>query len=115
MGLSGLLAPILLLLIALPLEAEQPLSSTLDYRVTNRRFIQDILVDAKNGPRLTIITTHPGVWAFKSTPHALYYQCVDLQECSGLLRELDEKLQTGQNLGLRLQGARILEIKFFAQ
>ncbi|MBL8021235.1 MAG: hypothetical protein JNM27_16315 [Leptospirales bacterium] len=100
-------------LFILPLASEPQVSSSLDYRVTNRRFIQHILVDSRHGPRLTIITTHPGPWAFKSVPHALHYQCADLRECTLLFDEVDQKLRAGVNLGLRLNGSFIQEIKFF--
>jgi hypothetical protein len=87
-------------------------SSSFTYRVTNRRYISRILLE-RIGDRdaLTLITTHPGPWAFHSTPHALHYFCKIA--CLSEMKRLDAFLQTGYNIGMRLSGSVITDIVYF--
>ncbi len=90
--------------------------SSLDFRVTNRRYISHIAYESNEfGNFVTIITTHPGVWAFRANSHALHYACETPQECMRVIRKLNDFLLTGWNIGLRLNGSQIKEIIFLKQ
>lgn len=90
--------------------------SSLDYRVTNRRYVSHIVYETK-GLRhfVTVIMTHPGVWAYHANSHALHHECGDAQSCLGVMRKLDDFLRSGWNIGLRLHGSEIKEIIFLEQ
>ncbi|MCR9143611.1 MAG: hypothetical protein NXI24_15290 [bacterium] len=90
--------------------------SSLEYRITNRRYISHIAYESnEEGHFVTILTTHPGVWAFHANSHALHYACEGPRECLRVIRKLNDFLQTGWNIGLRLNGSKIKEIIFFEQ
>ncbi|MEQ9366430.1 MAG: hypothetical protein RIF32_19475 [Leptospirales bacterium] len=90
--------------------------SSFDFRVTNRRYISHIAYESNEfGHFVTILTTHPGVRAFHSTSHALHYPCEGPRECLNVIRKLNDFLQTGWNIGLRLNGSKIKEIIFYEQ
>jgi hypothetical protein len=99
---------------ALGAQNQQYPHSTLDFRVTNRRYVSHILYELiENTHYVTIITTHPGVWAFHANSHALHYKCERPAHCNRILRKLDDFLQTGWNIGLHLNGSEIKEIIYF--
>jgi len=84
------------------------------YRIANRKQISHLLIESTAGRQaLVLIATHPLPWAFKAESHALKYYCGNADECVSMMLEIDRMLRTGYNLGLRLDGSRILEIKFF--
>ena len=88
--------------------------SSFEFRITNRRYVSHIACEYDDtGSFVTIVTTHPGVWAFHATSHAQHYRCADPAECVRTLRKLNDFLQSGWNIGLRLNGSQIQEIIFF--
>lgn len=120
---SVLWAPILLILIAVltirnvQLSAEEVYphtGSSLFFRVTNRKYISHLVfesIDRQN--YITLITTHAGVWAFQSRSHALHYPCGSATECLAEMRRLNDFLDSGWNIGLRLNGSIITEIIYY--
>ncbi len=90
--------------------------SALDYRVTNRRYVSHIVYETKDLRHfVTVIMTHPGVWAYRANSHALHYECNNAKSCLDLMRKLDDFLQSGWNIGFRLHGSEIKEIIFLEQ
>ena len=90
--------------------------SSLEYRITNRRYVSHITHELREERHyVTILMTHPGVWAFHSTPYAVHYECGSARDCLLLLRKLDDFLQSGWNIGLRLNGSEIKEIIFLVK
>ena len=110
------LALFLILLIAAPvsLVAEYPaVGSSFDYRVTNRRYVSHIVSEEIEGRLfVTIIMTHPGVWAFHSDSHAVHYFCGAPAACLQELERLDAHLNSGWNLGLKMQGSVVTRIDY---
>ncbi len=95
--------------------------SGIETRITNRRYVSHIVYEvrdgdevAKYGPHfVTILTTHPGVWAFHATSHALHHPCGSRARCLKVLRKLDDFLRTGWNIGLRVEGSIVREIVYY--
>ena len=86
--------------------------STVNFRVTNRRFISHILLETRyNQPHITLITSHPVPWNFYAGSHPLHYKC--RTNCLEEIEKLHSFLETGYNIGLRLNGSEILEIIYY--
>lgn len=88
--------------------------SSFFFRVTNRKYISHLVfesIDRQN--YITLITTHAGVWAFQSRSHALHYPCGSATECLAEMRRLNAFLDSGWNIGLRLNGSIITEIIYY--
>ena len=98
------------------LAAEPPANSTgytrRELRITNRRWISHMAYE-RCAPNhcVTLITTHPGLWAWHADSHALKYVCADPGACIDLLKRLDEHLVSGENLVLVVDGSWINEIR----
>lgn len=89
--------------------------SSLQFRITNRRYVNRIVFEAvDNQQYVTLLLAHPpSHWAFKSQLHALRHPCAPRAECLRIMRRLDQFLQTGWNIGLRLNGSEIVEIRYY--
>ncbi|MCB1323820.1 MAG: hypothetical protein H7A21_12350 [Spirochaetales bacterium] len=95
-------------------QAEYPsVGSSFDYRVTNRRYVSHVVSEQIDGRLfVTIIMTHPGVWAFHSDSHAVHYHCGAPAACLQELERLDAHLNSGWNLGLKMQGSLVTRIDY---
>ncbi len=81
--------------------------------MANRKQISHILYENREGRNfVTLLMTHPGVWAFKSDSHPLRYPCETSAECLNLLGKLNGFLSRGWNLRLATQGSLIRQIEF---
>jgi len=89
--------------------------SSYTFRVTNRKYINHILHELRGGKNyVTILTTHgPSYNAFRSDTHALYYPCKKYSHCIKTIKILNDYLNTGENLGLKLNGSVIEEVIYY--
>ncbi|HMU83397.1 MAG TPA: hypothetical protein PKE49_01100 [Leptospiraceae bacterium] len=88
--------------------------TSINYRITNRKYVSHILLERSGGINyVTLLTTHPMQWAFHSESHALKYACGKIPDCMDLMSRLDECLNAGKNLNLHLDGERIIEIQVY--
>ena len=85
--------------------------STFQFRVLNRKHISHFSMGIRNNlPVIVILASHPSPWNFKSGSHALYFYC---ENCLREMKKLDKFLTDGYNIGLKLNGSQISEIKYF--
>jgi hypothetical protein len=93
--------------------SQVPEQSTLYYRVTNRKYISQLLFEnIQNQNIITFLMTHPRHDAFKSVPHHLYYSCGTAGQCIVEMKKIDAHLRSGENLGLALNGTLIVRIDY---
>lgn len=94
--------------------APRTVYSDFNLRITHRRFIQHIVFENIAGEEyLTVLLSHgPNYHAFKDIPHALHFKCISHSKCFFTARKIDEHLQSGQILSLRLKGSEIIKIEY---
>lgn len=88
--------------------------SGLDYRITNRKYVSHIVFEKiGTGNYITFIMTNPLYWSFHADSYYLHYPCGEIPECVSEMKHLDRFLESGYNIGLKLNGTTIREIRYF--
>lgn len=82
-----------------------------ELRITNRRWISHMAYE-RCAPNhcITLLATHPGIWAWHSDSFPLKYICPGPVECMELIQRIDAHLTSGENLSLVVEGGFVREI-----
>ena len=106
------LIPPALISLCLIFQTYPHVESRVDFRVTNRKLISHILIELRNNIQyITIISSHPSPWNMYDKSHPLFYKC--REDCLKEIKKLDLFLDSGYNIGLKLNGSYIQEIIYY--